>query len=61
MCILLVAILIGLPGTGMTIFGHSGSNLIKRLYYFHSSGEIFFLAGIPLFSFKADLMIASII
>nr|CUU99562.1 hypothetical transcript [Hymenolepis microstoma] len=44
-CILLVAIFIGLLGTGLAIFGHSGSDLVKRLYYFHSSGEIFFLAG----------------
>lgn len=45
-CILLVAILVGLLGTGLAILGHSGSDLVKRLYYFHSSGEIFFLAGI---------------
>ncbi|VDO00906.1 unnamed protein product [Rodentolepis nana] len=44
-CILLVAIFIGLLGTGLAIFGHSGSDLVQRLYYFHSSGEIFFLAG----------------
>ncbi|CDS38148.1 conserved hypothetical protein [Echinococcus multilocularis] len=48
-CILLVAILVGLLGTGLAILGHSGSNLVKRLYYFHSSGEIFFLAGFTTF------------
>ncbi|KAM7538756.1 hypothetical protein Aperf_G00000057618 [Anoplocephala perfoliata] len=48
-CLLLVSILIGLLGTGLAIFGHSGSDLVKRLYYFHSSGEIFFLAGFSTF------------
>ncbi|EUB58622.1 hypothetical protein EGR_06505 [Echinococcus granulosus] len=48
-CILLVAILVGLLGAGLAILGHSGSNLVKRLYYFHSSGEIFFLAGFTTF------------
>ncbi|KAL5105199.1 hypothetical protein TcWFU_005276 [Taenia crassiceps] len=48
-CILLVAILVGLLGTGLAILGHSGSDLVKRLYYFHSSGEIFFLAGFTTF------------
>uniref|UniRef100_A0A5K3FE18 Ion_trans_2 domain-containing protein n=1 Tax=Mesocestoides corti TaxID=53468 RepID=A0A5K3FE18_MESCO len=48
-CILVVAIMISFLGTGLAIFGHSGSDLVKRLYYFHSSGEIFFLAGFTTF------------
>nr|VZI17444.1 unnamed protein product [Spirometra erinaceieuropaei] len=48
-CILLAAIGLGLLGIGLSVVGYSGSDLLKRLYYFHSGGEIFFLAGFTTF------------
>ncbi|BHF80514.1 hypothetical protein SprV_0702364200 [Sparganum proliferum] len=48
-CILLAAIGLGLLGIGLSIVGYTGSDLLKRLYYFHSGGEIFFLAGFTTF------------
>ncbi|THD24562.1 putative transcript [Fasciola hepatica] len=45
LCILILAILLGILGTALALAGHVVFALSKRLYYFHSSGEAHVIAG----------------
>ncbi|VDP72915.1 unnamed protein product [Echinostoma caproni] len=45
LCILILAIILGLLGTALALAGHVVFALSKRLYYFHSSGEAHVVAA----------------